>query len=162
MGYSLRRALWIVAAAAAAAGLAPAAQALPAINATQCKPSGAQPGGLRCVSVLTGPNWVQLPTADALLAAYPSAAAAGKISGVVLANCVVRPDGTLACSVAYEEPAGYGLGQAALQLSTQYRMLPVTPTGTATAGAFVSLPFVFKPSAAGSSSSPASAQKPAG
>jgi protein TonB len=90
-------------------------------------------------------NWLTRPTASELESAYPAAAFERRIEGRVRLNCVIAGDGSLTCSVGAEEPAGFGFGAAALQLSRSFRAAPLTNTGAASAGRRVRLPIQFSP-----------------
>lgn len=82
------------------------------------------------MEVITGrPIWLRRPTADELRRYYPDRALRREKEGVVSLACIVRTDGALACAVDEESPAGWGFGQAALQISQAYRMQPATRDG---------------------------------
>ncbi|WP_297803567.1 TonB family protein [uncultured Brevundimonas sp.] len=98
----------------------------------------------RAPSVITNPDWIQRPTADQLLRAYPDAALERGISGSTTLNCSVRVDGTLSdCQVGNETPARQGFGRAAISLSRQFRMSPRTVDGAPVDGARVSVAIRF-------------------
>lgn len=96
------------------------------------------------LGVVTHPDWVQRPTGEALMRAYPDRALNAGITGSAQLNCVVRVDGTLTgCSVASETPSGQGFGRAALRLSRDFRMSPRTVDGQAVEGARVNVTLRF-------------------
>lgn len=96
------------------------------------------------LGVVTNPDWVRKPSAEALMRAYPERALNAGTEGSVALNCAVRVDGTLTgCSVTSETPAGQGFGRAALRLSRDFRMSPRTVDGQAVGGARVSVTLRF-------------------
>ncbi len=60
-------------------------------------------------------------------------------------DCRVRDDGRLrACKIRKQDPAQYGFGQAALKMSTLFRMEAKDGDGRPTAGGAVTIPILFK------------------
>ncbi|HSV02838.1 MAG TPA: TonB family protein [Phenylobacterium sp.] len=81
-------------------------------------------------------------------AGLASSAAAQGVGGVASLDCRVRADGRLAdCRVVSEAPRGQGLGKAALRMAGRIRMNPVSRGGRPTAGARVTIPIRFGPTA---------------
>eukprot|EP01030_Chromulinospumella_sphaerica_P012975 gene12975-12758_t len=81
---------------------------------------------------------------------YPLEAVRQDIEGKVVLSCTVQPDGTVAnCQVVEETPAGHGFGQAALKMSSRFRMRPQTSDGHPVGGAVVRIPIKFEPSLIG-------------
>jgi hypothetical protein len=71
------------------------------------------------------PGWLKKPTAASLAAVYPLKAAQAGRDGTGYISCRVTVEGFLdRCEVTGEDPEGYGFGQAALTLSTQFAMTP--------------------------------------
>ena len=90
------------------------------------------------------PDWIRLPTAAEIAAAYPAAARRQRISGQAELDCALDRDGRLAgCKVAEETPAGYGFGPAALSLAVRFQMTPLYPDGTPVAGGRITVPIYF-------------------
>lgn len=88
------------------------------------------------------PDWLEKPTADMMVDAYPRAAAMRNIGGKATLECEVGPEGLLrSCKVLSESPQNEGFGQAALTLSKQFRMIP--PEGPLTTTPTVTIPVNF-------------------
>ena len=78
----------------------------------------------------TDADWMVRPTPDDVSRVFPTAALAAKISGKVSMKCVADESGYLTeCVVEDETPAGYGFGNAALEISAYMRMKPATDLG---------------------------------
>ncbi len=82
----------------------------------------------------------QIPTAEDLAKFYPEKAMDyGKDGGATI-RCTVQKDRSLAkCTIAMETPAGFGFGDAALQMSKLFKMKKI-----AKPGAQVSIPIQFQ------------------
>ncbi len=94
--------------------------------------------------MITNPNWLRKPTADEMLAVWPSEAARKGISGKATISCTVNVSGTLqGCAVVAEHPPGSGFGQAAVMLAGSFKMKPRMVDGKPEAGATVRIPIVF-------------------
>ena len=88
------------------------------------------------------PDWLEKPTADMMVDAYPHGAAMRNIGGKATLQCEVGPEGLLRnCTVLSESPPKEGFGQAALTLSKQFRMIP--PEGPMTTTPTVTIPVNF-------------------
>ena len=71
------------------------------------------------------PDWRRKPSGDEMAHVYPQAALEKELSGRATISCYVRLDGMLRdCTVVSEEPAGYGFGAAAVELSRSFEMYP--------------------------------------
>lgn len=98
-------------------------------------------------SVITNPEWSELPRGfDALSAAPPIGYLFG-LSGWAMLACKVGPLGLLEdCSVAAEGPKGLGYGQAALRLVPRYRLsLKMMDQGAAGERLNLQVPFMQPP-----------------
>ncbi|MGR4865342.1 TonB family protein [Caulobacter sp. LARHSG274] len=89
----------------------------------------------------SNPDWAKKPTAEALAAAFPTAAAKKGVDGRAVLACQVTIEGYLqGCKVEAEDPEGLGFGAAALQLSPQFRMTPKIRGGKPQPGGQVTIP----------------------
>ena len=79
--------------------------------------------------IVTRPHWLRVPSGGDLAKFYPARAIERGKTGEVSLACLVRVDGTLACRVAGETPAGWGFGAAAMRISQRYQMEPATRDG---------------------------------
>ena len=96
------------------------------------------------VHVVTSPDWLKLPDADAFSKYYPPTAMARSLGGTVTLACVVAANGQVRdCSVAAETPMGVGFGDAAKKLSAYFQIRPQTRDGQPVDGASVHIPIRF-------------------
>jgi TonB family protein len=88
------------------------------------------------------PLWLKRVNPEYVAQLFPAAAAkAGLHSGKATVDCAVQHDGSLRdCTVASEEPAGLGFGNAALTVASVMVMNPWTAQGTPVDGAHIRLP----------------------
>lgn len=94
--------------------------------------------------MVTKPTLVSGPTTAQIQAAYPVRALSDQVEGAALIDCTVGKTGKLSnCQVAAETPAGYGFGQAALDVSSDFTLKPQTVDGEAVEGAQVRVPVAF-------------------
>jgi hypothetical protein len=96
--------------------------------------------------VIGKPRWIALPKAEDIVEGYPEAALkAGVDNARVVLGCKVQDRGTVGdCRVTNEEPAGYGIGQAALKLAPGFRLAVWTMEGLPTVGGQVNIPVVYQ------------------
>ncbi len=81
------------------------------------------------VPMIRNPNWVQRPTATDFETFYPPGARGAGVQGNVSLDCAVSTEGALDCHVTSEEPAGWGFGEAAVQISRRFLMNPAAVDG---------------------------------
>lgn len=93
---------------------------------------------------LSDVDWIRPPNARDFARFYPHRALDQGRSGRVVLDCVAQPNGMLDCSVASENPPGYGFGQAAVGISRQVRIQPTMPDGRSVAGGHLRLPLTFR------------------
>jgi TonB family protein len=89
------------------------------------------------------PDWLEKPTGDDMAEFYPRHAARNNISGKAKISCTVTASGLLEqCRVIEESPVGEHFGEAALRLSSKFRMIP--PDSPDAAPGTVTIPIVFQ------------------
>lgn len=89
-------------------------------------------------------RWVRAPNARDFARYYPDRALDSGVSGSVTLDCIIGGGGRLACSVASENPQGYGFGRAAINISRQVRVDTTLPGGGSAAGRNLILPLSFR------------------
>ncbi len=103
--------------------------------------------------VIGKPVWAGLPSAEETSAAFGGLEATG--AAHVRLECVVLAGGGVSnCKVESEEPAGKGVGQAALSLAPYFRLSTWTAEGLPTVGGAVSIPLRYEVKAAEPSTAP--------
>lgn len=97
--------------------------------------------------VVGKPKWASVPKAEQMEAAF---AALGLTNTArVSLECRVQVGGGVAdCQVASEDPAGKGLGAAALSLAPAFRLTTWTAEGLPTIGGLIRVPIRYEPGAA--------------
>lgn len=94
--------------------------------------------------MITQPSWSQLPSARDMARFYPERAQRRGVEGSATISCGVTATGALrACSIVGESPAGEGFGEAALKMSSRFKMRPMTRDGQAVSGGTVRIPIRF-------------------
>lgn len=97
-------------------------------------------------AVITRPDWLEKPSAEAVSEAYPRAAAEAGVAGRASVRCFVMVTGLLTnCRVVEETPKGHGFGEAALTLAERFRMRPLLVDGKPEPGGAVTIPIAFTP-----------------
>jgi TonB family protein len=115
------------------------------------------PAMLEGEQVIGKPLWATLPTSADTATAFGEVMKT--VSGTVRVSlgCIVQPSGYVAdCKVEREEPAGKGVGQAALALAPHFRVTTWTVEGLPTVGGKIVIPLRFE----GGAPLPAPATKP--
>lgn len=93
---------------------------------------------------ITDPDWLRRPSADDIARYYPDRAQRLGVEGRATLSCQVDVSGKLQdCAVAEETPGDQGFGKAALALSRQFLLKPMTRDGTAVE-AKIEIPLRFK------------------
>jgi len=90
------------------------------------------------------PVWAERPSGESFADAYPQAAMRQNVLGDATLDCVVQAGGMLACAPIDEQPAGWGFGEAAMQMSHGFRMGERSQEGQVTLGRHVRLPIHFR------------------
>jgi TonB family protein len=94
--------------------------------------------------LITDPDWAERPTGDDVSRFYPPLAVSLRLSGRAMVLCSVTSGGTLTgCSTLGQSPAGFGFGDAALHLTSLFRMRPRMLNGTPVPGGSVRIPIRF-------------------
>jgi TonB family protein len=110
-------------------------------------------------------QWAGLPSAEDTRAAF-SRVETGHGTVRVLLACVVQPGGGVSgCTVEREEPAGIGVGQAALALAPRFRLSTWSAEGLPVVGGTVNIPLRYEGGAvspAASASPPPASARPGG
>ncbi len=90
--------------------------------------------------------WTSSASYADLLAALPAKAKAANVGGTAVLKCVFTDAGKLsACSASSELPAGYGFGNAALDLTDHFKAPAKGPDGKSVQGAWVTMNVLFPP-----------------
>jgi protein TonB len=95
-------------------------------------------------SVLTGMVWLQRPSSQDFNRYYPTRAQEREQEGRVVLDCLVSADGRIACTVASEDPSGWGFGEAALRIARNFRAAVQTSDGRPTSGGRTRVPISFR------------------
>jgi len=95
--------------------------------------------------VIENPTWDRKPSGDDVARYYPDRALRQEVDGRATISCSVKANGTVTgCSVVSESPSDYGFGDAAIKLSTRFRMKPKRADGSPVEGGTVRIPIVFR------------------
>lgn len=91
------------------------------------------------------PMWASLPSAEATASAFGALSKSVEGTVRVMLTCTVQPGGTVGgCTVASENPAGKGVGEAALALAPHFRLTTWTMEGLPTIGATINIPLRYE------------------
>lgn len=97
------------------------------------------------VRAISDVPWIEAPTYDQVVAAYPQKARDKGVAGHVVLSCTFKSDGRLTgCSTVREEPDGYGFSGAARSLVGAFTA-PTTIDGRPVRAATLQLPVSFEP-----------------
>jgi hypothetical protein len=90
--------------------------------------------------------WTAAPSYNDLVAATPAKAKAANVAGTAILQCAFADGGKLSgCSIASEQPAGYGFADAALSLANRFQAPAKAADGKSTKGAWVTVSVLFPP-----------------
>ncbi len=95
-------------------------------------------------AVLTGMVWLQRPSSQDFNRYYPQRALDREQEGRVVLDCLVDANGRISCTVASEDPSGWGFGVAALRISRNFRAAAQTSDGRPTSGGRTRVPISFR------------------
>lgn len=93
---------------------------------------------------LTNATFLERPDGRDFARYYPGNALRRGVGGRVVLDCSVAASGRLNCSVASEEPAGWGFGDASLRAAQHFRVAPATADGQATSGGRLRVPMTWR------------------
>jgi hypothetical protein len=88
-------------------------------------------------NLIVHPNWAETPSDRVVNSYFPETALRARQSGRVTLSCDVLDDGALNCRVFAEDPAGFGFGEAALEVAALYRIRTELEDGTPARGSLV-------------------------
>jgi TonB family protein len=110
------------------------------------RPPQIVPDITRMAHTVAKPAVITQPSAAEIQAAYPERALSDQVQGSAAIDCQVMANGKLAgCHVAGELPAGYGFGQAVMDLAGDFVMKPRSVDGEPVGGAVVRVGVTFSP-----------------
>jgi TonB family protein len=91
------------------------------------------------------PIWLKLPSPEQFAAAFPKAASEkGILTARVVLDCGVAAEGGLsACKPVSEDPTGYGLGQATLPLTADFKLNIWSAEGAPVVGGQIRVPIRY-------------------
>ena len=102
------------------------------------------PMAMTPVTMLSRPVWSQAPGFDDLAAAYP--AKAGGQEGYAVAHCQVLASGELKnCGIVKETPARLGFAQAAMSVTSKFRVIPALAAQRQSKALWVDIPVRLQP-----------------
>lgn len=126
------------------AGLCAVAQPVSAEQDSAGLRPSARRQALPVAGAVVNPDWISKPSGEDVGRFYPAIAQALFIPGHATLHCRVNSLGAVQdCTVVSETPSGLGFGQAAVSLSSLFRMKPKTVDGQAVDGAEITVPINF-------------------
>lgn len=94
--------------------------------------------------LIVQPDWLERPTAEALMKYYPESDAARATGGTAVINCLLTKAGRVSsCTVESETPPGLGFGQAAVKAATEFRFKPMLKDCQPVDGGKIRIPLTF-------------------
>lgn len=93
---------------------------------------------------ITPADFIQRPNGADFAKFYPSRAAEREKEGRVVLDCTVNANGSLSCSVASEDPSGWGFGEASLKIARQFKVRPKLEDGRPTDGGSIRVPISWR------------------
>jgi protein TonB len=93
---------------------------------------------------ITDAAFLQRPSGRDFARYYPARALEREIGARVVLDCSVAASGRLNCAVASEDPAGWGVGEAALRASRHFRVAPATADGRPTSSGRLRVPMTWR------------------
>lgn len=100
------------------------------------------------------PRWVEIPSPEQVLKAYPTVAFRSHQAGYAVMQCRLKATGRLGdCVITREEPAAAGFGEATLGLAWSFRAQVKAPGGASLVGEPIVLPIRWVPPPEGDFSS---------
>ncbi len=107
-------------------------------------PSAAEEEATAAKPTITKPEWLRIPSGRTMTAGIPKLAKSRAIQGAATLFCSVNGQGRLEnCTIATEDPPGFGFGSAALGMASEFQMKPTTADGKKVEGGTIKQPFVF-------------------
>jgi TonB family protein len=84
------------------------------------------------------------PSIETMMENYPNTAYGDRREGYAELCCLVRENGTLACAVIGESPAGYGFGEAARRVASEIRLTEQSAIAVRQRGQPLRVPINFR------------------
>ncbi len=107
-------------------------------------PEQVEPPGKAEPFLITAPPWRNRATGEDVGRVYPRDALRKGIEARATVECRVAADGRMSdCALVSVEPAGLGFEEAALKLTSRFRMHLTTPDGTSVVGGTIRMPLRF-------------------
>lgn len=95
-------------------------------------------------TIITNPQWLERPDGNDFADLYPQRALDRNRTGRVVLDCIVGANGRITCTVASEDPPGWGFGEASLRAARRFRMSPRLENGQPSEGGRVRIPMSWR------------------